>query len=324
MFINVTNEIELIEAFRTCNYEKSEYNTINISSGTYYLSETLSLNSENIKIVGDCANRPILDFHKTLIGTNALVITGNNIEVYNIVVRYSGYKGIFAKTTNSTFENIDVYGNCDCGFQLKNSSNTKVIGCCSYNNFGYMTMNGEKPNFGFNSDGFCDKQYDGPGNIWIDCKSWGNSDDGFDFYERITPIDRPTIIENCVAFGNGGKKRDISKNPRIEVDVDFFKKNNYELTNYPSYGNGNGFKLGGNFAAHNIILKKCLSFDNSRNGFGQNNNIGKMILEKCVASGNGLYNYGFRTYDGELLMKNSIGNNGNDSIITKNVKFKNS
>jgi hypothetical protein len=71
-------------------------------------------------------------------------------------------------------------------------------------------------------------------------------------------------------------------------------------------------------------LKKCLSFDNSRNGFGQNNNIGKMVLEKCVASGNGLYNYGFRAYDGELLMKNSIGNNGNDSIITKNVKFKNS
>ena len=319
MNIDVTNEIELIEAFNN-----SKATNINIASGVYHLKDTLFLNVSNVIIKGDEFDRPILDFSETPNGTNGLVIECDNIQVKNIIIRYAGYKGLFATTNNSTFENIDTYGNCDCGFQLKFSSNTKIISCCSYDNFGYMTMKDGTPIFGFNSDGFCDKQYEGPGNIWFNCKSWNNSDDGFDFYERITPEDSPTIIENCVAFSNGYEEKDISKNPRKDTDSSFFETCEYDLTKYPSYGNGNGFKLGGNFTKHCVITNNCYAFNNKRNGFAQNENIGKMDVNKCVSSGNGLYNYGFRTYAGKVTISNCITTKGEDSIITTDLTFKNS
>ena len=317
MIINVTNEIELIEAFNN-----SEATNINIASGVYHLKDTLFLGINGISVTGDESNRPILDFSKAKHGINGFVIECDNIQIKNIIIAYSGNKGLFAKTNNSLFSNIETYGNCDCGFQLKYSSNTKVIDCCSHDNFGYMTMKNGKPNFGFNSDGFCDKQYEGPGNTWINCKAWNNSDDGFDFYERITPGDSPTVIENCYSFNNGYSEKDISKNPRVKTDYYFLGACGYDLTKYPSYGNGNGFKLGGGNKGHSVIINNCFVFNNKRNGFTQNNNNGKVELTKCFAVNNNEYNFGFNSEDGELLTVNCITLKGLSSIETKNYKYK--
>lgn len=318
MDIRVTNEIELLDSFSNINVSN-----IIISSGIYFLNDTLFLSHNNLIIEGDEFNRPILDFSKIPYGKNGLVIECDNIQLKNIIIRYAGHKGLFAKTHNSIFENIDTYGNCDCGFQLKYSSNTKVINCSSYDNFGYMLLKNNEPKFGFNSDGFCDKQYTGPGNIWINCKAWNNSDDGFDFYERITPEESPSIMENCVAFNNGYLEKDISKNPRIEIDKVFFDNCEYNLENYPSYGCGNGFKIGGNFTKHIVILKNCIAFNNKRNGIGQNENLGNMTLYKCLSCGNGLYNYGFRTYGGKLIMIGCISTDGKDSFLTTDTTILN-
>ena len=314
MDVNVTNINELLDAFNNKNASN-----INISSGIYLLEDTLLLNTNNIIIKGDECNRPILDFSRMQYGKNGVVIECNNIQFKNIIIRYAGNKGLLAKTHNSVFENIDTYGNCDCGFQLKYSSGVKVIGCCSYDNFGYKLLKDGRPNYGFNSDGFCDKQYSGPGNIWVNCKSWNNSDDGFDFYERITPKESPTIIENCVAFSNGYNEKDMSKNPRIETDKIFFENCGYNIKKYPAYGCGNGFKLGGNFTKHNIIISGCVAFNNKRNGIGQNENLGEMIVNKCVASGNGLYNYSFRTYNGKLILSNYVSTEGEDSFLINDI-----
>ena len=52
-------------------------------------------------------------------------------------------------------------------------------------------------------------------------------------------------------------------------------------------GNGNGFKMGGNYYRHNAILKNCLSFNNKDKGFDQNHNKGSMTLYNCTAFSNG-------------------------------------
>lgn len=48
----------------------------------------------------------------------------------------------------------------------------------------------------------------------------------------------------------------------------------------PNYGNGNGFKIGGDNTAHNAILRNCVSVGNKVKGFDQNNNAGSMTLYK--------------------------------------------
>ena len=82
--------------------------------------------------------------------------------------------------------------------------------------------------------------------------------------------DVATTLENCWSFNNG-----------------YLKNGNI------SSGNGNGFKMGGgdtsniNHLKHNMVLKRCLAFDNRVKGFDQNNNTGSMTLYNCTAYRNG-------------------------------------
>jgi hypothetical protein len=102
----------------------------------------------------------------------------------------------------------------------------------------------------------------GTGNYFYGCRSWQNSDDGWDGYLRgangVT-----TTLENSWCFRNG-----------------------YLSDGSPSRGNGNGYKMGGSddkTLEHNMILRNCLAFDNRVKGFDQNNNKGSMTLLNCTA-----------------------------------------
>lgn len=305
----ISNEIELVNAFKECE----EGDVIVVNSGTYYLSDTLELNVNNVTVTGDKNKRPVLDFSKTQQGTNGFVVKCDDVHIDNLIIQYAGHKGLLAQTNNSVFENIDTLGNCDCGFQLKRTSKTKVINCCSYKNFGYLVN-------GFNSDGFCDKQYEGEGNEWINCKSWKNADDGFDFFERITPSDKPTMLKNCVAFDNGLESIDLTDNPRIKTDNKFFEERKCDLEKYPSSGNGNGFKLGGRGTLHNITLDNCVAFNNKHCGFAKNCNGGRIELNFCVSSNNEC-NFSIRGREEQIIAKNCISTKS--KFLEENKKNKN-
>jgi hypothetical protein len=106
----------------------------------------------------------------------------------------------------------------------------------------------------------------GTGNYFYGCRSWQNSDDGWDGYLRGTDS-ITTTLENCWCFKNG-----------------------YLEDGSESAGNGNGFKMGGSDdkdLQHNFILKNCLSFQNRVKGYDQNNNKGSMTLYNCTAYNNG-------------------------------------
>src|SRR5690606_6998424 len=72
-----------------------------------------------------------------------------------------------------------------------------------------------------------------------------------------------------------------------------------------NYGNGNGFKLGGNNTASNTQLRHCVAVGNTVKGFDQNNNNGTMTLYNCTGYMN-KPDYGFsNTSNGTLIIKNS-------------------
>ena len=218
-----------------------------------------------------------------------LYITGNYVHVKGLVVRYAGKSGVLLSGGGCVLENMESYGNCNTGIQLKNCTATNlVLNCDSHDNFDYEDSDGG------NADGFADKQYTGPGNIFRGCRAWNNSDDGWDSFQRVTEEDTPTIYENCVCYNNCPETYDMSVHPRYlcGIDAEWFNSCGKDLTAYTHSGNGNGFKLGGAGTKHNVIMRRCLAVANKIKGFDQNNNSGTMEIYNCTSYYNG-YNYGF-------------------------------
>jgi hypothetical protein len=142
-----------------------------------------------------------------------------NITVHNVhgnAFRFAGAFGYYPDITFDTtvFINCDAYNCCD---SLKRTS----------------TGN---PNLGGAADGY--KTWNEPGAFFLfeGCRSWNNSDDGFDPGASAT-----VVINNCWSFGNG------------YLD-----------------GDGVGFKTGGNIAGVQSITRlvtNCIAVSNRAQGF---------------------------------------------------------
>lgn len=276
----------------------------------------------------------ILDFRQTAYGDRGLQIksTCSYLHVKNLTLRYSGKNNLLNNGSYCLFENLDIYGSADTGCQMKTGGNNTIKNVDSHHNFDYKTMSGNTANFGGNADGFADKQFTGAGNHYIGCRAWCNSDDGWDFFQRVSTSN--TIIENCICFQNGCPYYDMSQNPRaLGVDKAWFdskegitmtdrngKTITVSLAQYPCQGNGNGFKMGGNYTDHKIIVHHCLAVGNYARGFDQNNNGGTMWLYNNSAYDN-YVNYGFTTAYGTNTLQNNISflSQNNDSYRSQNV-----
>lgn len=246
------------------------------------------------------------------------------VHFKGIVVRYAGKAGILNQGKNCIIENCEVYGCGDTGIQMKKGGNNLIKNCDSHDNFDYKSVTSTLANYGGNADGFADKQYTTPvdlndaPNTYIGCRAWHNSDDGWDFYQRIGS----SIITECIAFENGPAYYDMTNNPRrLGVDKTWFDAfegagktvvdrygNTVTTTvaNYVNWGNGNGFKVGGDFTAHNVTLNRCLAVGNSANGFDKNNNAGNIyIYNGSSYKNNANYGFGNSNY-ATLTIKNSL------------------
>jgi len=140
--------------------------------------------------------------------------------------------------SNCTWNQCNAYANEGVGFYLEeDSSNNLLYQCDSYNNYGINSFS-----YG-NADGFgCHPAAGGVGNILRQCRSWNNSDDGYDCinsHESVT-------FDHCWSYMNGNNG-----------------------------GNGNGFKVGGwastpqnqiadPLPVHTVVY--CLSAGNVGNG----------------------------------------------------------
>ena len=323
--------------------------TLYLFSGQYDLQTTdinnlVGTSAKRIVIAGyEGINRSgkyptILDFRKTEYGKRGLQIknTCAYLHIKNLTLRYSGKNNLICYASNNLFENLDVYGSADTGFQIREGGNNIVKNVDSHDNFDYQTMSGTTANFGGNADGFADKQFTGEGNHYIGCRAWNNSDDGWDFFQRYSSSN--TIIENCICYQNGQPYYNMTNNPRVETDKAWFDSKvgtqmidrygntvTITLEKYPCQGNGNGFKMGGGDTGtggcqHNLLIHHCLSVANNARGYDQNNNGGKMYIYNCTAYDN-YPNYGFTTSFGTNTLQNNISlkSRKNDSYKSQTV-----
>ena len=276
----------------------------------------------------------ILDFRKTAYGSRGLQIksTCSYLHIKNLTLRYSGKNNLINYGSYNLFENLDIYGSADTGCQMKEGGNNIILNVDSHDNFDYETMSGTTANFGGNADGFADKQFTGAGNHYISCRAWNNSDDGWDFFQRVSTSE--TVIENCVCYQNGAPYYDMSNHPRATgVDKAWFDSKvgtqmidrygntiTITLAKFPCQGNGNGFKMGGGYTNHKVIVHHCLAVGNYARGFDQNNNDGTMWIYNNSAYANA-YNYGFTTAYGTNTSQNCISfqSKNSDSYKAKTV-----
>ncbi len=269
-FYNVQRAINLVQAG----------DTIFMQSGTYKYSSRLNASAIGRKNSGRIAlfargGRAVLDFSEMALGDNnqGMRLTGSYWHIYGLDICGAGDNGMliernkpsgggYAEVKDSThlghdnvIENCRFYRNQDTGLQMKNlASYNKVINCDSYFN--------ADPDYG-DADGFAVKISHGDGNYFYGCRAWNNSDDGWDGFIKTDggfPDDITTTFEQCWAFRNG-----------------------YLEDGSLCNGNGNGFKLGSAYGRNNVVLNRCLAFENYNKGFDQNHNTGSMILNNCTA-----------------------------------------
>jgi hypothetical protein len=206
-------------------------------------------------------------------------------------VKGAGDNGMLMQGAHNIIEFCSFFENQDTGLQIGGGgSYNQIINCDSYFN--------RDPSQG-NADGFAPKLDVGTGNSFYGCRSWQNSDDGWDGYMR--PSDSvDTRLENCWSFMNG-----------------------YLKDGSAGIGNGNGFKMGGgdntnaDSLRHNMTLINCLAFDNRVKGFDQNNNRGSMTLFNCTGYRNGANNFNISgpiRSTSTLTVKNCIALGGKVSL----------
>ena len=312
--------------------------TLYLCQGVYTFTDKFSINkqgsaSKYIVIAGYPGDEVLLDFHKVPYGTRGITIHENSVYVHikDLSIAWSGKNNLYNEGSYNLFENLDIYGSADSGCQMKKGGNNIIKNVDSHDNFDYEHMSGGVADFGGNADGFADKQFTGAGNHYIGCRAWNNSDDGWDFFQRVSTSN--TIIEDCICYQNGAPYYDMRNNPRVETDKTWFdskvgtqmtdrygKTITIALDKYPCQGNGNGFKMGGDYTDHKVVVHHCLAVGNYARGFDQNNNDGTMWLYNNTGYANN-YNYGFTTAYGTNTIQNCIslaGKNG-DSYNAKTV-----
>ncbi|MDR0810855.1 MAG: right-handed parallel beta-helix repeat-containing protein, partial [Paludibacter sp.] len=217
---------------------------------------------------------------------------------------YAGDNGLYVDGSHNIIERCEFYGNCDTGLQLKNGFDNLIKNCDSHHNFDYQTGGTSSPDWGGNADGFADKQYSNTGapNVFEGCRAWANSDDGWDFYQKVGN----SVIRNSICYQNGQRSYDMTNHPRrLGIDAAWFNAL-ADVSAVRNYGNGNGFKLGGLNTQHQVTVTNCLAVANNVKGFDQNNNYGTMTLYNNSAYNNGT-DYGFtNSSGGTLIIKNSL------------------
>lgn len=255
--------------FATLNKAASVANAGNwifLRGGTYNFTAQVSLarsGSSNapIRVRAFPGERPVLDFTGEPASSAGISLSGNWWWLYGLEIAHAGHNGIKVTGNSNIVERCVVHESGDTGIHLTTCAWNLILNCDSYLNY--------DPPIGGNADGFGCKFVMGPGNVFRGCRSWFNSDDGWDFWQATNLI----VLDHCLTFSNG-----------FNVYPD-------AATNTAFNGNGNGFKLGGNYYYGPHVVTRNVSFGNKVNGFDQNNNNAGQVLDHNTSWHNGGANY---------------------------------
>lgn len=253
--------------------------TIVLLNGKYKLKSDLligrSVNGTQekpITLIAETTGGVILDGSGIKDSVSMLSIVGSYWHVYGIEFAYGTAKGISVCGNNNIVEMCDLHNMKSAGLQISRYSkepnddrmwpsdnlikNCDAHDCCD---------DGRT-----DADGFAAKLTCGEGNRFYGCISHHNIDDGWDLYAKSTTGEiGAVIIENCVSYSNGFLREDNLDDEKM------------------LFGEGNGFKLGGEnmFGAHQLI--NSVSFNNYGKGITSNSNPNCEVIS-CTAFNNSL------------------------------------
>ena len=233
--------------------------TIFVLNGTYKYSETFKLTKNGtsdapIKILNYSGHTPVIDFsgQPYADSSRGFQISGDYWIIAGLTIQNAGDNGIHISGNYNKVQDCFITKCGDTGLQLSNGASYNTINRVT------STYNYDSKTNGENADGFAAKLSIGPGNVFRSCKALYNSDDGFDFYYATNAVK----VYDSEASYNG-----------------------------VADGNGNGFKVGGNYSADNHYLEGCIAIGNIKRGYDQNNNTGCVTLLNCTGINNNVNFY---------------------------------
>jgi hypothetical protein len=258
--------------------------TIYLRGGTFPYVNTINIRTNSgtalnpINVLAYPGEHPYLDFSGQPIGDSNrgmhIYTNANYFYFKGLEIGHCGDNAVKLEGSYDTFDQCVFHDNQDTGLQIGFAHETvnpgtwgafnTIINCDSYFNYDTATHGG-------NADGFACKLHPGPGNVFIGCRAWYNSDDGWDFFET----DSTVVISNCWAWKSGF------------------------LPSGTTQGNGNGFKMGGNGTGGDSqgthYAYNCVAFGCKVNCFDQNSHKDGDVVVNCLAfsPGSSGYNYFF-------------------------------
>ena len=223
----------------------------------------------------------LFGLHITQAGDNAIKLEGSHNTIERCTFSYNDDTGIqlgFGHVFSDTYPGISSNDGSYCAYN-------DVVDCDSYLNYDADSNGGD-------ADGFACKMHNGMGNRFIRCRSFDNSDDGWDLFETDFPV---KIIE-CWAWGSGRAANFT-----------------WAQSSGSFAGNGNGIKMGGNGTGGSSKGKheawNCVAFNcnktGSVKGFDQNNHTDGEKLVNCLSFGNG-YDFMFETDGPDCEFYNNV------------------
>jgi Right handed beta helix region len=199
---------------------------------------------------------PVFDFSMLTISTtgytHGIVVSGSyvylkGLEIKNVPMNTFSNNGISASGSNNIFELLNMHHNNGNGIFINGGNGGNlIVNCDAHDNYDPTSSQGD----GQNADGFgVHYQKSGPSTIVRGCRSWWNSDDGYDLINQEVPV----TIENSWAMGNGYIDSGMAR---------------------PKDGNGNGFKAGSSKTGVRHTIQNCLAWGNVATGFYANHSSG--------------------------------------------------
>jgi hypothetical protein len=220
--------------------------TVITISGTIKVGSALSLSKSGTSSSMITLQGGTLDY--TGVSSYGLNISGSYWKISGIEIINCGDTPVYIIGSYNIIQNCNIHNNQDMGLLIRHGgAHNQVNGCNSHDNY-------DPANNGGNSDGFGAKWEGGTGNVFNNCLSNHNSDDGWDLWMYTSTI----TMNNCTATNNG----------------------------YDTAGNGNGFKLGGCSVSTSHTLTNCVSNNNIGYGYTGNSNPAHMNMTNCTGSGN--------------------------------------
>jgi pectate lyase len=310
----------------------SSGDTVYLRGGTYYLNNSNftvtnnpwaivnNITKSGVSYIAYPGELPVFDFSAVqpsgyrvtafLVTANNCVFRGFDVVGVQVTIQTNHTQSEnfrVAGGSNNLFQQLRMHDGMGNGWYLTDGSSNVVLNCDAYDNRGL-----DSGSLG-NTDGFgCHPSHTtGTGNILRGCRSWFNSDDGYDCINAFAAV----TFSNCWSFYNG------------------------YFTNFVnSTGDGNGIKgggygdSGGNFPTpipHHVI-EFCLTVSNRANGFYANHHLDGQIWLNNTAYHNAGANFDMlgstnnSSAAGDVpgfnqVMKNNLGYKGGSEVSELNT-----